>query len=363
MNQLFNLKVDIAEKPSYNYEIIIGNDLLKNTNEIIKNYTNAKKFLVVTNETIYALYKDIFHLENAQFIILPDGEEYKNFENLQKILDKAVEEKLERKDCIVALGGGVVGDIAGFAAATYMRGIDFIQIPTTLLAMVDSSVGGKVAINHANGKNLIGAFYQPKLVLTDIETLKTLPLRQLKTGLGEVLKYAFIEKSCNTKIEFNFFDFLKENKNQVYDLNFETISQLVKICCELKAAVVNQDETEKGLRAILNLGHTFAHAIENLTNYTTYTHGEAVAIGLKMAFNLAVKENLINEEYKENALGLINLYEITPTDHNLSPQDILEKMFLDKKAQDGKIRFALPDGKYSVKITNDVTTENILACL
>lgn len=363
MNQLNNLSVKIPQKNEYNYDILIGTNLLPNANEIIRNYTKANKFLVVTNETVYGLYKNKFCLENAYFVVLQDGEKYKNFESLKRILDSAVENRLERKDCIVALGGGVIGDMAGFAASTYMRGIDFVQIPTTLLAQVDSSVGGKVAINHEHGKNLIGAFYQPKLVLADISTLNTLNKRQLKTGLAEVLKYAFLEKSCNVKKDYKFFEFLKQNKDKIYALDENAISELVKICCELKSAVVNQDETEKGLRAILNLGHTFAHATENLTNYTTYTHGEAVAMGLVSAFKLAFKKNLIDEKYYNESLALISEYEITPTNIDLDKEEFYKELFLDKKAQNGKVRFVLPDNKFSVKITDEISKENILECI
>lgn len=359
MNNQYNLKVQIPQKNSYAYDILIGENLLEKADEIVKNYTKANKFLIVTNATIAKLYKESLNIKNAVWVILPDGEEYKNFDSLKKILDAAVENKLERKDCIIAFGGGVVGDMAGVAAATYMRGCDFIQIPTTLLAQVDSSVGGKVAINHEHGKNLIGAFYQPKLVIADISVLKTLDLRQLKTGLAEVLKYAFIEKSCKSQLNYRLFDFLKQNKELIYDLNPHIIAELVNICCSLKACVVNEDETEKGLRAILNLGHTFAHAIENLTNYTAYTHGEAVAAGLKMVFKLATKKNLIEENYYQKAMELIENYDIIPALNNFDKEEFYSEMFLDKKASDGKIRFVLPVKENEVKIFNDILKEEI----
>ena len=190
-----DIQVKINEKAAFNYPIFIGENLLENAQEYIEKYTKAKKLLIVTNETIINLYPNSLKLKNAEFLVLKDGEQYKNFETYKQILDKALELKLERKDALVAFGGGVIGDITGFCAATYLRGIDFIQIPTTLLAQVDSSVGGKVAINTEYGKNLVGAFYQPKLVLADISTLKTLDNRQFKTGLSEVIKYAFIEKT------------------------------------------------------------------------------------------------------------------------------------------------------------------------
>lgn len=371
-----SLKVNIAEKKAYSYNILIGSDLLENAQEYCKQYSKANKFLIVTNETVWALYKDKFNLSNACLCILKDGEEYKTFDSLKQIIDKAVENRLERKDCIVAFGGGVVGDMAGYAAASYMRGIDFIQIPTTLLAQVDSSVGGKVAINHEHGKNLIGAFYQPKLVLADTEVLKTLDLRQLKTGLAEVLKYALIESSCgenscandvtlNLFQGLSFFEFLKNNKEEIYKLNPEILSELVNICCSLKACVVAKDETEKGLRAILNLGHTYAHAIENLTNYTKYTHGEAVAMGMKMALKLSLTKGLVEQSYYEQAVGLIDDYDLVGADcaREFDKEKFYDEMFLDKKAQDGKVRFVLPNGLFTVDIFSDVSKEQVFESL
>lgn len=363
MEQLTNLKVNISEKQAYSYDILVGNSLLQEAENYIKKYTLANKFLIVTNETVASLYKNALNIKNSEWLILKDGEEYKNFETYELILDKAIELKLERKDCLIAFGGGVVGDITGFAASTYMRGCDFIQIPTTLLAQVDSSVGGKVAINHAHGKNLIGAFYQPKLVLSDISVLKTLDLRQLKTGLAEVLKYAFLEKSSGSPLNYRLFDFLKQNKDDILNLNPSVMIQLVNICCSIKSYVVNQDETEKGLRAILNLGHTFAHAVENITNYKTYTHGEAVAIGIKSAFELALKKELISKNYYENAMQLINDYEILLQTPTFDKEVFYKEMFLDKKAQNGKIRFVLPNGDYTVCISSDLAKNEILSVI
>lgn len=354
------LQVKIPQKEAYSYDILIGENLLAQAGELVHRYSKSNKFLIVTNETVAKLYRNSLNIDNAFWLVLKDGEEYKNFDNLKLILDAAVEHRLERKDCIIAFGGGVIGDMAGFAAASYMRGCDFIQIPTTLLAQVDSSVGGKVAINHEHGKNLIGAFYQPKLVLADISTLKTLDLRQLKTGLAEVLKYAFIEKSCGTSLNYRLFDFLKRNKDDIFNLKPDTLANLVSICCSLKASVVNQDETEKGLRAILNFGHTYAHAIENLTNYTVYTHGEAVAMGMKMAFKLSLKRCMVEEVYYKQALHLIEEYGLIPAAADFDKEQFYDEMFLDKKAQDGKVRFVLPDGYYTVSIVPDATKEQVL---
>ena len=241
--------------------------------------------------------------------------------------------------------------------------MDFVQIPTTLLAQVDSSVGGKVAINHEKGKNLIGAFYQPKFVLADISLLKTLDERQLKTGLGEVLKYAFIEKSCACPLNYRFFDFLHANYKEIIELEPSTTAQLINICCTLKAAVVAQDEREKGLRAILNFGHTFAHAIETLSNYTRFTHGEAVAAGMKMAAKLGVELKMVDEDYKNAVFELIDKYGLDVDLPEFDSGEFIEAMTLDKKADDSKIRFILPDGDFRVKLVSDVAREKLLKVL
>ncbi len=348
-----DIQVKINEKAAFNYPIFIGENLLENAQEYIEKYTNAKKLLIVTNETIIKLYPNALQLKNAEFLVLKDGEQYKNFETYKQILDKALELKLERKDAFVAFGGGVIGDITGFCAATYLRGIDFIQIPTTLLAQVDSSVGGKVAINTEYGKNLIGAFYQPKLVLADISTLTTLDSRQFKTGLAEVIKYAFIEKTatCN----FNFFDFLSSNVNEIKNKNMNVLKEMIKICCEIKAKVVNIDEQEQGLRAILNFGHTYAHAIEKVTNYTQFTHGEAVAIGMRFVFDLAKLRNLISNDYYNASISLLAKYALTyMLPASIKKEELIEAMTFDKKVIDNKVRFILPVEKGKVIITSDV---------
>ena len=363
MKQPHNLKVNIPSKTAYSYDIIIGEELLSKEDDLVKRYSKAQKFLIVTNETIARLYKDRLNIENAIWLVLKDGEEYKNFETLKQIIDACVENRLERQDCLIAFGGGVIGDMTGFAAASYMRGIDFIQIPTTLLAQVDSSVGGKVAINHEHGKNLIGAFYQPKVVIIDTNVLKTLDLRHLKTGLAEVLKYAFIEKSCGYEKDFGLYEFLKQNRQKIFALDSAVVSELIYRCCTLKACVVSKDETEKGLRAVLNLGHTFAHAIENLTNYTVYTHGEAVAAGMKMAFKLSLLKTFIDDEYYNKACELIDEYDLILPMQDFDKEKFYDEMFMDKKAQGGKVRFVLPKRLYEVEITSDVTKEQVFGVL
>lgn len=355
------LNVRIKATKESSYPIIIEENILEKAYEYILKYTNAKRFLVVTNDKIFNLYGEYLRNDNSEFIVLPDGEVYKSMDYLNKILDKALEIKLERKDAIIALGGGVIGDMAGFAAAIYQRGIDFIQIPTTLLAQVDSSVGGKVAVNHKLGKNMLGAFYQPKLVLSDTNVLKTLDERQFKTGLSEVIKYAFIEKTCNAEENYNFYEFLKENKEKICRKDTKALKELITICCKLKSAVVNQDEKEKGLRAILNFGHTYAHAIENITNYEKYTHGEAVSIGMKLIFDLALSMGKISEEYYKDAISLIKEYDlVTSLDFTPNREKFYDAMKADKKVSNQSIVFVMPKNRKEVEIENNIDKKLIL---
>ena len=355
------IDIVIPESKSYSYPVITGEGLLEKAEDYIRRFTKANKFLVVTNETVYPLFKDRFKLSNSNFVILPDGEEYKTMDSINTIIDSAIENKLDRSCAIVALGGGVIGDMAGFAAAIYQRGIDFIQIPTTLLAQVDSSVGGKVAVNHKEGKNLIGNFYQPKLVISDIETLKTLDLRQFKTGLSEILKYAFIENSCGASEKFNFYDFLMNNKDKIYNKNSDILSKVIEISCELKSAVVNQDEKEKGLRAILNFGHTFAHSIEQVTEYKTYTHGEAVSIGMFRAFKFAFKHSLISEQYAQMCADLLKAYDLKfMPDNMLDSLKLVEAMKMDKKVQNGVIRLVMPKDGFKAEVVDNISESDIL---
>lgn len=361
------VNVNIAAQEASSYPIIIGENIMDDIGTYIKKYSKAHKLVIVTNTTVYNLFgqrvKTSLDKEGFlyEFVVLDDGEKYKNIDSLNLIWNKALEFMLERKDVFVALGGGVVGDITGFAASSYLRGVDFIQIPTTLLAQVDSSVGGKVAINHPLGKNMIGAFYQPKLVLSDVKTFDSLPVEQLKTGLAEVIKYGFIEKSCGLKNENKgFLEYLKERKDEIFSLNPAIIIELVKYCCELKAEVVNQDERESGLRAILNFGHTIGHAIEKCTNYETFTHGQAVAMGMKGAFSIAGQKGLVDEKYVKSSIDLINEYGLDyKIPENVSVQSLLEAMTHDKKVLSNKIRFVLPVDIAKVDVFSDVNSQEI----
>lgn len=346
---MLSKKLLVEISPDKQYPIFIDAEPIESLCEKVFDYTSANKVLVIISEKVEKLYANKLNFKNSIKFVLKDGENQKNFKNYIKILNFALKNKLERKDAIVAIGGGVVGDLAGFVASTYLRGIDFIQIPTTLLACVDSSVGGKVAINTDFGKNMVGAFYQPKAVFCNLNFLETLDERQFKTGLAEVVKYAFIEKSCKTDVEYNFFDFLKNNVDAVNSREKNILTEIIEISLKLKASVVMQDEKEQGLRRILNFGHTYAHAIEKITNYKRFTHGEAVAIGMVFAINLAFKKELINENFKNEALELISEYKIIKKLPKFNQEKIIQLMQSDKKVENNKINFILPVNKAIVE--------------
>lgn len=329
------------------YEIIIKENLLAEIND----YLPSGKIFLITNDNLDKLYSDFTNkFENK--IVIKDGEQYKNFKTFEYIINELLRLKIERKDTILAFGGGVTGDLAGFCSASVLRGVKLIQIPTTLLAQVDSSVGGKTGFNTIYGKNLIGAFYQPEAVLIDYSLLKTLPERQLKTGLGEVIKYAFIEKNCTKNPEYYIYDYLLGEKTEY--------SEMIYKSCALKAEVVSNDEKESGLRAVLNFGHTFAHAIETITNYEKYTHGEAVSIGMKYAFRLALNLGLIEKSYFDEALTLIDKFDLAPEfKFHYSISEFISIMKSDKKVQNSKIRLVLPVNKGEVKIFDDIDEAEI----
>ena len=333
------LKVQISDNKEYPIEI--SDNSFAKLNQDLYEATRGQKRLVVMSKKVYDLYFNELNFSEEEVFVLKDGEKEKNYKNYLKIMKRAIERGLTRNDVMIAVGGGVVGDITGFAASTYMRGIDFIQVPTTLLACVDSSVGGKTGIDTSFGKNLLGSFYQPKAVLINTNFLKTLDDRQFKTGLGEVVKYTFIEKSCRCDEELNLTNFLSENAEKILGKNEQILEKLIEICINLKISVVRQDEKEGGLRKILNFGHTYGHAIEKITNYKKYTHGEAVVKGIEFAFKLAVKKNLIDINYKYFADDVIKMFNFKKI-----PDYPIEKMIkimkMDKKADFDKITFILP---------------------
>lgn len=324
-----------------NYPIFINNHDIEKLKDEIFDYIGSKNFIVIMSRKVYKLYSNILKFPKEKIFILKDGEREKNIKNYTKILDFALKNRLTREDSIIAIGGGVVGDLAGFAASTYMRGINYIQVPTTLLACTDSSVGGKTAINTSYGKNLIGSFYQPNSVFINVNFLKTLDERQFKSGLGEVVKYGFIEKSCLCDEELNLMNFLNQNVQNILNRDILTLSDLIKICIKLKIAVVNRDEKEKGLRKILNYGHTYGHAIEKITNYRKFTHGESVIGGILFALNFAFKNGKIDKEYKflcQDLISKFNFPKIPQFDRN----KILNIMKTDKKSGNDYITFILP---------------------
>jgi 3-dehydroquinate synthase len=262
----------------------------------------------------------------------------------------------DRKSTLIALGGGVVGDLTGFIAATYQRGIPFIQIPTTLLSQVDSSVGGKTAVNHPRGKNMIGAFYQPKLVVVDLDTLQTLPKNEFRAGLAEVIKYGII---ADDKL----FAFLENNTKKILSLNRDCLEYIIETSCAIKAKVVEKDERESRHRMILNFGHTFGHSIETLTNYTEYLHGEALAIGMTQAAWLSVETGECSEDVPIRIANLLKKFNLPVHSPNLKPEDVISSMYYDKKTTHNKLRFILAKNIGSVKIVDDVPELSVKAAL
>ncbi len=320
------------------------------TIDTLPKLTFDRKVVIVTNKTVAG-----FHLETLlnkvcaselHVVNIPDGEKYKTLATVENILNKCFEHKLDRKSLLIAFGGGVIGDMTGFTASLYQRGIDFIQIPTTLLSQVDASVGGKTGVNTKYGKNLIGAFYQPKAVYIDSSFLKTLPKREFAAGIAEIVKMAIM-------FDRDYFDFLLASNINDNHILKETIKRSV----ELKAEVVNQDEKEAGIRAVLNYGHTFGHVVENETNYTTYLHGEAVSIGMVMANALAVELGLFSSADESMVKSLLKSFSL-PVDYVIKDVDsFYEQFFLDKKSSNNSIKFILPLGLGNHKIVSDVNSK------
>ena len=333
------------------YPIHIGRDLLSRP-DLILPHLQRKQVAVVSNTTVAPLYLEKLAqpLRDAGVsviaIVLPDGEAYKNGETLNLIYDALLANRCERTTALIALGGGVVGDLTGYAAATYLRGVPFIQIPTTLLSQVDSSVGGKTGINHPLGKNMIGAFYQPQLVLADIATLHTLPPRELSAGLAEVIKYGLIRDA-------DFFEWLERNMDQLRALDDALMSYAIYRSCQNKAAVVAADERESGERALLNLGHTFGHAIENAMGYGVWLHGEAVAAGTMLAADLSHRMGWLDDGSVSRMKQIFEAAGLPTVAPALGVERYLDLMGLDKKVRDGKLRFVLQQGIGKSVLTSD----------
>lgn len=349
-------------KPNeFSYPIYISGDDLSELKNSVMDAINRKNYIVIFSEKVYKIYSKILDFPKEKTLILRDGEAEKNFKNYTKILDFALKNKLKREDAIIAVGGGVVGDISGFAASTYMRGIKFIQIPTTLLAATDSSVGGKVAINTKYGKNLIGAFYQPSAVFININFLKTLDDSQFKSGLGEVIKYGFIEKNCNPADEPHLINYLTENYEKIKLRDNTVLKELIKTCVMLKKNVVEQDEKESGLRKVLNYGHTYGHVVETLTGYKKYTHGQCVIEGIFFAVDLALTLNLIDKEYKFLCEDLIKKFGYEPL-IKFNKNKVISVMTSDKKATGEYIKYILPTD-YATVFERKFTPEELLALI
>ena len=350
------IPADISTKlDQHSYPIYVGNNILKK-HHLILPYVAQNKVAIVTNTTVAPLYlsglTDTLEKNgiNSIPVILSDGEEYKNWKTLNQIYDSLLINQCERNTTIIALGGGVIGDIGGFAAATYMRGVPLIQIPTTLLAQVDSSMGGKTGINHDLGKNLIGAFYQPRMVLADSTTLDTLPRREFISGIAEIIKYGLIRDRV-------FFEWLEKNMTRLLAKEYKILDEAIERSCKNKVEVVADDEREHGVRAILNLGHTFGHAIENAMGYGTWLHGEAVAAGTVLAAKLSERMNLIGHTEVERIKELFLLAGLPIIVPGLDTEKYLNLMARDKKVEKGNIHFVLLKGIGEATVCSDVPIE------
>jgi 3-dehydroquinate synthase len=338
-----------VELGSRSYPILIGQGLLSERS-LFEQHLRARDLLVVSNTVVAPLYLQALEASllprRVVAAILPDGESQKTLASIGRILDVLVANRFGRDCAVVALGGGVVGDMAGFAAATYQRGVDFVQVPTTLLAQVDSSVGGKTGVNHPGGKNLIGAFHQPVVVVADTRTLATLPPRELRAGLAEVIKYGLI---CDAA----FFTWLEAHIDALLDADPTALAHVIHRSCEIKAQIVGRDEREHGDRALLNLGHTFGHAVESATGYTEWLHGEAIGAGLVMAARMSLESGFLSAEELGRVTRLIARAGLPTHVANVTPDAALELMRIDKKVQAGRIRLVLARGIGSAFVTAD----------
>lgn len=322
------------------YDIKIGYNFLSSLGKEINKLGYSKQTVVITNTTVADLYKDkiIKSLDSCGIknivLVVPDGEKYKSLETASDLYDSLIKINAHRNNPIIAFGGGVVGDLAGFVAATYMRGVPFIQVPTTLLAQVDSSVGGKVAVNHPSGKNMIGCFYQPKLVLIDIDFLETLPLREYKAGLAEIIKYGFIQDEALLEL-------LESDSDKIFNKDRDILLKIISGCCEIKARIVEEDEKDFGKRAVLNYGHTVGHAIESLAGYGKLLHGEAISIGMIAAADIAHQMKLIDTDLMERHKKILTAFGLPVSISKIKPDEILKKIELDKKKRQETESFVL----------------------
>lgn len=350
-----------VEAASHHYDILIGKNLLNQFDLFAPHI--SQKVAIITNETVAQWYlaplEAMFHKHHIDVfaVILSDGEQYKNHHSLNQIYDALLANHADRQTTLIALGGGVIGDMTGFAAATYQRGVPFIQIPTTLLSQVDSSVGGKTAINHPQGKNMIGAFYQPRLVLADLDTLATLPEREFAAGMAEVIKYALLGDAV-------FLTWLETHLTEIQQLQPKLLTQMIAHCCQMKAKIVATDETEQGIRAHLNLGHTFGHAIEAHMGYGNWLHGEAVAAGIILAAELSTQLGQLNSQDVTRIKQIIQAAKLPDAPPKFTFDEWLAHMRHDKKVAHGKMRFITLNklGKAQINTIDDVNIlKNTLA--
>jgi 3-dehydroquinate synthase len=358
-----------VEVPQDPYQVVIAVGGLDHLGAWLTDYGTprklGKKILLVSNPTVFALYGEraIATLKAAGYQVashlIPDGEQYKTLDSIVEVYNAAQAHHLERSSAIVALGGGVIGDMAGFAAATWLRGIQFVQVPTSLLAMVDASIGGKTGVNHPLGKNLIGAFHQPRLVLIDPQVLHTLPVREFRAGMAEVIKYGVIwDADLFAQME------AETDLSHYSSLSPSLLQAILQRSCQAKAIVVGQDEKEAGLRAILNYGHTIGHAVESITGYTQLIHGEAVAIGMVAAGEIAVRLGLWSQSLSDRQTALIRKAELpTQIPAGLDLDHLMALLQSDKKVEDGKVRFIVPTAIGAVKITDQVPAAVVRAVL
>ena len=349
-----NIRKIIVKLEDRSYPIYIGKNILSDKSLLGK--INVNNFALVTNKKIKSLH--LSKIKNNSIkknqIILSDGEKYKNQESISKIYSYLLKNKFSRDSCLVAFGGGVIGDMTGYASATYQRGINFIQVPTTLLSMVDSSVGGKTGINHPLGKNMIGAFHQPIAVIIDTEILRTLSKRQFNAGMAEVIKYGIIKDK-------NFFKWITKNCSNIKLQDPESIIKIVKRSCEIKAEIVSQDEEEKNIRALLNLGHTFGHAIENVLGYGKWLHGEAIACGFLIASSVAIQNKTMRINQYNDIKNLLEVFDLpTKLPKNINIEDLFNAMLVDKKVKDNKMVYVLPNGIGDSYITNKISKKMVM---
>lgn len=340
------------------YSIFVGTDILDQIGEKLKPLQLGSRVAVVTNSLVLPLYGERVRdaLERSGYrvtvIEIPDGEVYKSLASAEKLYDELIRFELDRTSTVLALGGGVIGDLAGFVAATYMRGIHFVNVPTTLLAHVDSAIGGKTGVDHSRGKNLIGAFYQPRLVLCDLKVLQTLPEREMLAGMAEVVKYGVI-------LDADFFSFVESRIPAILQHDSQSMMEVVCRSCAAKVSIVEEDERESGRRAILNFGHTLGHAIESLTGYTQYIHGEAVSMGMVAAARISLAMGLCEDELVVRLERLLKAIGLPTAVPEVNPEDVIQALSHDKKVKDGRVRFVLPDRIGNVVIRDDVDPQII----